>query len=142
MAFVGNALNATEVRGSRRNLNLVFTQINLNIFLIQALRPPFAGGTGTPGRRGRRNWLPAQVGQVPVQDLARGDGHGEEAHRVTGLVAGDQDILAWREIERECLVRADVLAGGDGGRELEPGSSGAVRLPGLLAAQGRHRSGG
>ena len=36
---LGCALNATEVQSSRRNLNLVYTQVNENAFLIQTLRP-------------------------------------------------------------------------------------------------------
>ena len=45
-----------------------------------------------------------------MQDPTRGDGYVEEAHGVAVLVAGDQNILAWRQIERESLVLADVLA--------------------------------
>ena len=36
---LGCALNATEIQSSRRNLNLVYTQVNENTFLIQTLRP-------------------------------------------------------------------------------------------------------
>jgi hypothetical protein len=36
---LGCALNATEVQSSRRNLNLVYTQVHENTFLIQTLRP-------------------------------------------------------------------------------------------------------
>jgi hypothetical protein len=36
---LGCALNATEVHSSRRNLNLVYTQVNENTFLIETLRP-------------------------------------------------------------------------------------------------------
>lgn len=36
---LGCALNATEVLSSRRNLNLVYTQVNENTFLLQTLRP-------------------------------------------------------------------------------------------------------
>jgi hypothetical protein len=33
------ALNATEVHSSRRNLNLVYRQVNEHTFLVQTLRP-------------------------------------------------------------------------------------------------------
>jgi hypothetical protein len=36
---LGCALNTTEVQSGRRNLNLVYTQINEHTFLIQTLRP-------------------------------------------------------------------------------------------------------
>ena len=36
---LGFVVNATEVQGSRRNLNLVYPQLNENAFLIPTLRP-------------------------------------------------------------------------------------------------------
>jgi hypothetical protein len=36
---LGCALNTIEVQGGRRNLNLVYTQINEHTFVIQTLRP-------------------------------------------------------------------------------------------------------
>ena len=36
---LGCALGATEVKSSRRNLNLVYPQVNEYTFLIQTLRP-------------------------------------------------------------------------------------------------------
>ena len=77
-----------------------------------------------------------------MKDPARGDGHLEEAHAVPAVVAGYENILAWCQIEMECLVLAYVLPGGDGGRELELVGPVAVRLPCLPAAQRHHRSGG
>jgi GntR family transcriptional regulator len=77
-----------------------------------------------------------------VKDPARGDGHVDEAHGVPAVVAGYEDIPAWRQIEIELLVLADVLPRGDGGRELELVGPVAIRLPGLPAAQRHHRSGG
>jgi GntR family transcriptional regulator len=77
-----------------------------------------------------------------VKDLACADGNVEEAHGVAAVVAGHEDILAWRKIKMVLVVLGDVLPGGDGGRELEPPGPGAVWLPGLPAAQRRHRSGG
>ena len=65
---LGRALNATEVQGSRKNLNLVYKQVNENTFLSQTLRPirrrdKYAQQTGgaMPGRlplgdRGRAMW--------------------------------------------------------------------------------------
>lgn len=55
----GCTLNDTEVQSSRRNLNLVYTQVNENTFLIQTLRPirrrdKYAQQT----RRGDAGWLP------------------------------------------------------------------------------------
>jgi GntR family transcriptional regulator len=55
---------------------------------------------------------------------------------------GEDDLSAWRQIEMEFLVLADVLPGGDAGRELKLFGPVAVRLQCLLAAQRRHRSGG
>jgi GntR family transcriptional regulator len=77
-----------------------------------------------------------------VKDLARGDGHVEETHAVPAVVAGYEDIPAWRQIEIELLVLAYVLPGGDGGRELKLIGPVAIWLPRLRAAQGHHRSGG
>jgi hypothetical protein len=36
---LGCVRNATQVQGSRRNLNLVYKQVNENTFLSQTLRP-------------------------------------------------------------------------------------------------------
>jgi hypothetical protein len=61
----GCVRNATEVHGSRRNLNLVYKQVNENTFLSQTLRPihrrdKYAQQTGV-----------AMPGRLPLGDRGR-----------------------------------------------------------------------